>query len=222
MLNKNFIVESNAFYNITMDPYVIAYNTDLVSPEDAPKGWADLLDPKWKGKISIADPGKSSSTYAVLITMMQKLNGDQSIVEKLIDNLDGKIASGSAAQIKSLSDGEYAITATFEEAVMKYITNGSHMGIVYPKEGTAISSGGIGIIKGAKHMENAKKFLDFAMSKSVHEQFGNYSRRSTRTDVSAPEKLLQIKDINYTSFDAKYAVDHKDEFLKKWRQYVTK
>ena len=221
-IDPNFIRENNAFYNVTMDPYVIAYNTDLVSEADAPKGWKDLLDPKFRGRISLADPAKSSSTYAVLLTMMDKLGGDTAVIGQLVDNLDGKIISGSAAQIKALSDGEYAITATFEEPVLKYITNGAHMKIVYPAEGTAISSGGIGIIKGAKHAENAKKFLDFVMSKQVHERFGNYQRRSTRTDVQPPASLRPVSEIRYTPFDTQRAVSFKDVFLSNWRAAVIK
>lgn len=221
-IKPEFRVEGNAFYNITMDPYVVAYNTDLVSEADAPKGWKDILDPKWRGKIAIADPGKSSSTYAVLLTMMDRLGGDSSIIGQIVENLDGKIASGSAAQIKSLSDGEYALTATFEEAVMKYIAHGSHMKIVYPEEGTAISTGGIGIIKGAKHRENAQKFIDFAMSKGVHERFANYQRRSTRSDIDAPTGLLPVSEIKYEPFNTKRAVEYKDTFLQLWRDAVTK
>ena len=221
-INPNFVRENNAFYNVTMDPYVLAYNTDLVSEADAPKGWKDLLDPKFRGRIALADPAKSSSTYAVLLTMMDKLGGDTAIIGQLVDNLDGKIISGSAAQIKALSDGEYAITATFEEPVLKYITNGAHMKIVYPEEGTAISSGGIGIIKGAKHAENAQKFLDFVMSKKVHERFGDYQRRSTRADVQPPASIRPVSEIRYTPFDTQRAVSFKDEFLSKWRAAVIK
>ncbi|WP_338626194.1 ABC transporter substrate-binding protein [Selenomonas sp. TAMA-11512] len=221
-IKPEFRVEGNAFYNITMDPYVIAYNTDLVSEAEAPKGWKDLLDPKWRGKISVADPAKSSSTYAVLLTMMDRLGGDPAIIAQLVENLDGKIASGSAAQIKALSDGEYALTATFEEAVMKYIAHGSHMKIVYPAEGTAISTGGIGIIKGAKHLENAQKFIDFAMSKGVHERFTNYQRRSTRGDIGAPSGLPAVTEIVYEPFDTKRAVDYKETFLQLWREAAMK
>ena len=87
-INPNFVRENNAFYNVTMDPYVLAYNTDLVSEADAPKGWKDLLDPKFRGRIALADPAKSSSTYAVLLTMMDKLGGDTAIIGQLVDNLE--------------------------------------------------------------------------------------------------------------------------------------
>ena len=96
------------------------------------------------------------------------------------------------------------------------------MKIVYPEEGTAISSGGIGIIKGAKHAENAQKFLDFVMSKKVHERFGDYQRRSTRADVQPPASIRPVSEIRYTPFDTQRAVSFKDEFLSKWRAAVIK
>lgn len=221
-INEDFIVEDNSFYNVTIDPYAMAYNTDLVSEDEAPKGWEDLLDQKWKGKIALADPSKSSSTYSVLITMMQKLGGDFSTIEALVDNLDSKIASGSSAQIKGLSDGEYAVTATFEEAILKYISNGAHMKIVYPQEGTAVSSGCIGIIKDCKNEENAKLFLDFVLSKEVQETFGTYNIRSVRTDVEVPDTMEALSDFKYDIYDLDYGVEHREEFLKQWQDYVTR
>lgn len=220
-IDPDFVREDNAFYNVTMNPYVIAYNTDLVSEADAPQGWRDLLCPKFRGRIALADPVKSSSAYAVLFTMTDVL-GDAAVIGQLADHLDGRVADGSAAQIKALADGEYAVTATFEAAAMKYVAGGAHMKIVYPKEGTEISSGGIGIIRNAKHTENAKKFLDFVMSKQVHERFGTYERRSTRADVSGPKNLWPMSEIPSTRFDTQRAVAYRDELLSKWRAAIIK
>ena len=218
----NFVRGNNAFYNIVMDPYVIAYNSDLVSEADAPKGWRDLLDPKFRGRIALADPTKSTSSYAVLLTMMDALGGDTTVIGEVAEQLDGRSTASSAAQIKALSDGEYAVTATFEEAVLTYIAGGAHMKIVYPEEGTAVSSGGIAIIKNAPHAENAKKFLNFLMSRQVHERLGEYERRSTRADIPAPQNLRPLSEIRYIWFDTQRAVSFRDEFLSKWRAAVIK
>ena len=217
-----FVRANNTFYNMVMDPYVIAYNTDLVGEADAPKGWRDLFDPQFRGRIVIADPTKSTSSYAVLITMMDVLGGDSAVIGQLADQLDGRIVGTSAAQIKALSNGEYAVTATFEEPVLKYIAGGAHMKIVYPEEGTAVSSSCVAIIRNAPHAENAKKFLDFVMSRRVHDRLGDYERRSTRADITAPPNLRPLSEIHYVWFDTQRAVSFRDEFLSKWRAAVIK
>ena len=53
---------------------VILQNTKLVPSADGPKSWADLLDPKWKGKIAFTDPANSGSAYAT-VTMLVDLWG---------------------------------------------------------------------------------------------------------------------------------------------------
>lgn len=221
-IRPEFVRRNDAFYNMVMDPYVIAYNTDLVSEADAPKGWRDLLDPKFHGRIALADPAKSTSSYDVLLTMMDALGGDPNIIGAVAENLDGRIIGSSAAQIKALSDGEYAVTATFEEPVLKYIASGAHIKIVYPQEGTAVSAGSVAIIKNAPHTENAKRFLNFLMSRQVHERLGDFERRSTRADIPVPANLRPLSEIHYTWFDTQRAVSFRDEFLSKWRAAVIK
>lgn len=221
-IRPEFVRANNAFYNMVMDPYVIAYNTDLVSEADAPKGWRDLLDPKFRGRIALADPTKSTSSYAVLLTMMDALGGRSSVIGQMAEQLDGRIIGSSAAQIKALSEGEYAVTATFEEPVLRYIASGAHMRIVYPEEGTAVSAGGIAIIKNAPHAENAKRFLDFLMSRQVHERLGDFQRRSTRADITAPPSLRPLSEIHFIWFDTQRAVSFRDDFLSKWRAAVIK
>ena len=82
-------------------------------------------------------------------------------VEKLCGNLDGKLLSGSSAVYKGVADGEYIVGLTFEEGSAKYVADGAPVKLVYMKEGVISKPDGIYIIKNAKHMENAKKFIDF-------------------------------------------------------------
>src|SRR6185369_9807492 len=53
---------------------VILQNTKLVPADQGPKSWADLLDPKWKGKIAFTDPANSGSAYST-VTMLVDLWG---------------------------------------------------------------------------------------------------------------------------------------------------
>ena len=59
-------------------PMVLFYNKTMVSEEEAPKTWEDLLNPKWKGKIAFASPAKSGSAYTQLCTMILAQGGPES------------------------------------------------------------------------------------------------------------------------------------------------
>jgi len=66
----------NRWHGTSIDPMVIIYNPKLVAPQDAPKGWADLVNPKFKGKIAHADPAKSGSAFMALIIQLEAMGGD--------------------------------------------------------------------------------------------------------------------------------------------------
>lgn len=218
--------KNKIWYGFDIGPMVIIYNTKLVSEADAPTSWGDLIDPKWKGKIACADPLKSSSSFATIMAMIMAYGKDDGkgyeFVGKLVENLDGKIAAGSSATFKGVSDGEYSIGLTYEEGALKYVKAGSDMKIVYPKDGTTISPSGIAIVKGAKNLENAKKFVDFCLSKDVQSQLGAINRRTVRTDVVDPQDTFESMDnIPLVDYDMDWVTQHKDEFSEKWKDFVT-
>ena len=196
--------EEGSMTRFTDIPSVIMVNTKLIGDVKV-EGYEDLLNPALKGKIAMADPSKSSSSYEHLINMLYAMgNGDPdqgwSYVEKFCKNLDGKLLSGSSAVYKGVADGEYAVGCTFEEGGAKYVADGAPVKLIYMKEGVISKPDGIYIIKNAKHMENAKKFIDFITSKEAQSLItAKLHRRSVRDDVEPPQGLLpkdQIKIIN--------------------------
>lgn len=207
-------------------PMVIMYNKDLVDEAEVPESWEDLLDPKWKGKIAFTDPAKSGSAYTQLVTMLLAFQeGDEKgwdFVEKFVDNLDGKILSGSSMVYQGVSDGEFPLGITLEKAAYRYIAGGSPVDIVYPSEGTAIVPDGTALIKGAKHKENAQKFIDFTVSKDVQELISSeFHNRSIREDIAPPEGLLETNEIPVVDYDFEYAAENRDDIMKKFQDIVT-
>ena len=187
-------------------PSVIMVNTNLIGDIKV-EGYEDLLNPALKGKIATADPSKSSSSYEHLVNMLYAMgNGNPdngwAYVEKLCSNLDGKLLSGSSAVYKGVADGEYTVGLTFEEGGAKYVADGAPVKLVYMKEGVISKPDGIYIIKNAKHMENAKKFIDFITSKEAQTLITQkLHRRSVRDDVPAPQGLQDKSTINIIQDD---------------------
>lgn len=206
-------------------PMVIMYNKDLISENDVPKTWEDLLDPKWKGKIAFADPGKSGSSYTQLVTMLtaNKDDGEEgwSFVKNFVGNLDGKILGGSSMVFKGVADGEFPVGVTLEEAAYRYISGGANVGVSYPEEGTSAVPDGMALIKGANNKENAQKFLDFLASKDVQEIIvKEFNRRSVLDGVSAPEGLISSNDIPLVDYDFNWASDNQEDVMKKFQDLV--
>ena len=207
-------------------PSVIMVNTDLIGDIKV-EGYEDLLNPALKGKIAMADPSKSSSSYEHLINMlyaMGKGNPDDGwdYIKKFCANLDGKLLSGSSAVYKGVADGEYAVGCTFEEGGAKYVADGAHVKLVYMKEGVISKPDGIYIIKNAKHMENAKKFIDFITSKNAQTLITQkLHRRSVRDDVPAPVGLLEKSQINTITDNEEVVNKNKKSWLDKFKDIFT-
>lgn len=198
-------------------PLVLIYNTRLVS-EGELTGWADLLDPRWKGRIAFADPTVSGSSYTAALTLFSCIEGDDwDILAALVDYLDGGALPDSGDVVESVRSGSRYIGVTLEETALKQ--RSPELGIVYPAEGTSAVPDGCALIKGAKHAENARAFLDFVLGRDVQELLvSDLHRRSVRTDVHAPEDLPSEAELGIIDYDVHWAGALKEEFIRRWTE----
>lgn len=205
-------------------PMVMMVNTNLVDEADVPKSWSDLTNEVFKGQIAMADPAKSGSAYTILATMIQTYETKEEGWDFIADfykNLDGKVLTSSSSVYKGVADGEYAVGLTLEKEAIKYVLSGSPVEIVYPEDGTSAIPDGIAIIKGTKNEENAKKFVDFALSKNTQTIMSEeLSRRSILNGVEAPEGLPKLEDIKLVDYDFDWVSSNKEEILNQWKQIV--
>lgn len=184
--------------------------------------YEDLLKPELKGKIAMGDPATSSSAFAQLTNILLAKGGYESkeawdFVGKLIEQLDGKVASGSSAVYKSVADGEMVVGLSYEDPCAKLVKDGADVQLVYPKEGAVYLPATSGIIKNAKNMENAKLFIDFLISPEVQDIFGTtLTNRPVLESAKTADYMTPIKDIHVIEEDREYVNSHKDEIAKKY------
>lgn len=200
-------------------PMVLVYNTRLV-PEGEVTGWADLLDPRWKGRIAFADPTVSGSGYTAALTLFSCIEGDDwDILAELVANLDGGELPDSGDVVESVRSGSRYIGVTLEETALKQLS--PEVAIVYPAEGTSAVPDGCALIKGARHPENARAFLEFVIGRDVQELLvSDLSRRSVRTDVHAPEDLPSEAELGIIDYDVHWAGSIKEEFIARWTALI--
>jgi ABC-type Fe3+ transport system, periplasmic component len=203
-------------------------NTDLIGNIKI-DSYADLLNPELKGKIAMGDPANSSSAFAQLTNILLAVGGDYEsqkgwdYVEALIKNLDGKVLNSSSAVHKGVADGEYVVALTYEDPSASYVRDGAPVKIVYPKEGAVWLDTSAAIIKDAKNLENAQKFIDFLTSKEAQDVFGTeLTNRPLREDVTLGTHMTPMEEINVIYEDEEYIHEHKQDIIKRYTDIFVK
>jgi iron(III) transport system substrate-binding protein len=188
---------------------VIGYNTKLVKPEDAPKSYADLLDPKWKGKLVKAHPGYSGTIMTATFQMQRDLGWDY--FEKLAKQNVMQVQS-SADPPKRLALGERAVMADGNEYnIFEISEKGGPVAPIYATEGSPLIVGPTGMFKAAPNPNAAKLFCNFSFSpecqqliidvgglRSVHPQTKDKPGRTPFKDIKTmkddPAGVVKMSD----------------------------
>ena len=198
-------------------PMCFIYNKTLIAEEDVPTTWEGLLDESLKGKIAYANPAKSGSAYTQLCTMLfsqPTLDEGWALVDKFIDNLDGKLQDGSSACHKLVATGEYVLGVTLEKSAVLYADN-PDIGFVYPEKNSAVPDG-ISLIKNCPNQENAELFINFVLGLEVQtDQNVNWKRRPVRSDLP-PVGLCALDELDLGDYDFAYAATEKSNIIEKW------
>lgn len=210
---------NHPWYNaVFLHPMGIIYNTNLVR-EGEVKGWMDLTDPKWEGKVLMPDPRKSGSAFGELIIHLHAFGRDDKgwdYFESLYKNLT--VTTSSSHTYKFVASGEFPLGLTHERNAYKYRDAGEPVGFVYPEEGTAVRPDGIYLIKNGPNPELAKTFIDFVLSKEVMELLRDTGYRVNRVDVEAPAGYPTIDVIKKCDYDPVWAAENREMILGKYTE----
>jgi iron(III) transport system substrate-binding protein len=186
-------------------PMVIVYNRRLIPEDRAPDSWDDLLDPKLSGRIAYADPASSGSAYTILKTATSALSRrhpGEAAVAAFARALGGRTLQESTQVIPSVASGEYLVGLSFENAIAELTTAAADIGIVYPSDGTSAVPDGVGLIRGTRRGDAARRFIDFVLSADVARVLsGRFGRRPARGDLPPPEGLPRLADLPLMSYD---------------------
>jgi iron(III) transport system substrate-binding protein len=173
----------------------MGYNTSLVKAEDAPTSFADLLDPKWKGKIVKAHPGYSGTILTATYQTARDIGW--SYYEKLAQQNVLQLQSASDPP-KKLALGERSIMADgIEYGIFQLKEKGQAVETLYPKEGTPLIVGPNGIMKTAPN-PNAARLLQSYMLSAECQQFnvefgGLRSAHKLVKDKAGRKPMSEIK-----------------------------
>jgi iron(III) transport system substrate-binding protein len=164
---------------------IIAYNTSLVKAEEAPKSFADLLDPKWKGKLVKAHPGYSGTIMTATYEMSRDLGWEY--FEKLAKQNVMQVQS-SADPPKKLALGERAVMADGNEYnIFQIKEKGGPVEPVYATEGVPLVVGPNAIFKAAPNPNAARLFQAYCFTPECQQLV----IKTMKEDAAAVEKMSE-------------------------------
>ncbi|MFO1217716.1 MAG: ABC transporter substrate-binding protein [Burkholderiaceae bacterium] len=208
-------------------PLGFGYNTELLAKKKlpVPRSWADLLKPEYKGEIQVANPASSGTAYTMIATLVQLMGEDKAFdyMKALHKNIQTYTRSGTGP-IKAVARGEASVSISFVHDGPGEKMQGFPVETVTPSEGTGAEIGSMSIIKGARNLESAKKFYEWALTPQAQQfgaaskQFQLPSNKSTPIDPRVPD-FKSIKFINYDY--AKYGASaERRRLIARWEKDV--
>ena len=179
---------------------VMGYNTKLVEAKDAPAGYADLLDPKWKGKLVKSHPGYSGTSLTGTYAIVKLLGWDY--LEKLSKQGVQQLQSTTATP-KSIASGERLVMVDGNEYNMFIeIDAKSPVKIIYPKEGTPFVTSPSAIFAEAPHPNAARVLENFLFTAKIQQLTVNEGgTRSVHPDVKDPPARTPLSAIKILTDD---------------------
>ena len=206
----------------------IGFNTKLIADKKMPepKCWADLLDPRLKDDVQVADPNSAGTAYTALATIVQLMGEEKAFdyLKKLHRNVNQYTKSG-AAPAKALSLGETAVGINFQHDLVPFILQGAPMKIVSPCEGTGYEVGSMSLVKGARNLKEAHAWYDWALTREAQEigpaakvSYQVPANKDARGAPEAPD-FSRIKFIKY-DFDKYGSSETRKRLLARWTNEV--
>ncbi len=219
------------FQYVGIDMYIAAFcvNTKVMKEKGLPmpRGWNDLLDPKFKGLITMPNPVASGTGFLQVSSILQMYGAKEGkedgweFLKKLDKNMGQYIKSGSRPA-KMTAAGEFAVGASFDFVVAEQKKQGFPVEFVFPIEGAGYEVEANALLKGAKNMGAAKKFLDWAVSEGAMKEYSKFKYGVTLPGIPTRPDLPKLSEIKLYPMDFAWQAKNRDEILKKWESLFLK
>ena len=206
------------YFTLRATVNVIAYNTKLVPAAEAPKGWKDLLDPKWRGKMVTAHPGYSGVISTHVLALVQLYGWDYfkqlaqnklMLVQSAVDPA-GVVASGER-QV-AVDGGDYYYYQMKKK--------GNPIEVVYPKEGVPLVVSPTAIASFAPHPNAAKLFTDFTFSRELQQVMADSEGLYTgHPEVKYPADKPKLSDLKLLTVDPEELEKRNEEIKTRFVEF---
>ncbi len=205
----------------------IVWNSEALGKRKLPppQCWEDLLKPAYKDEIQMANAQSSGTSYAFIATLVQLMGEERafSYLKSLHQSINQYTRSG-AAPMQNVARGEATLAITWMFAAVAEAEAGFPVQNIAPCEGTGYEIGSMSIVKGAKSLDNAKMFYDYALTPEA--QVTGVKAKSyqipSNKESPLPPKTPLLNEVKLIDYDfATYGTDAvRSRLIKRWETEI--
>jgi iron(III) transport system substrate-binding protein len=195
---------------------VIAYNTKLVKPEDAPQSVFDLADPKWRGQVAMADPRFGSTAFHV--AALYAIAGDEKMDDffrRLKEN-GVRIVDGNSVVRDLVARGDVKVGLTDTDDVNVALEDGQPIAMVLPDKvglGVPVMPNMVSLMAAAPHPDEGRRLIDYLLSADVERQLAQSEavQIPLHAGVTGPKNIPAIDTFTPMTLDYAKAAARVEE-----------
>lgn len=219
------------YFPVYRTPAVIAFNSRAVSRAEAPRDWDEILEPRWKNKVIIRDPmasGTMRAIWGLILVRSLRQTGDTAAGMAWLRRLDGQTKTytiNPALLYEKLARQEGLVSLWDLQDILISAAKGMPLGYVFPRSGTVVIDDAIGLVRGSRHPDAARAFIDFVGSTeaqllAAREVFRLPARSDLPTDsvpywVTEVEREMIVSDMDWGLLSTR-----GPEWMRYWDQHV--
>ncbi len=217
----------NYWTGIGLIPLCFLTNTKFLEKNkmQAPTKWADLLDPRYKNNLQMADARTSGTATERIYSLVKVMGEDEAFKFQKAMNANVQMYTKSGAGgAMPIATGQCASGIFYIVDALDIQQQGYPVTITYPEDGVSFGIEATGVVKGGKNNAEAKKFVDWATSKKFAEFIvaNKINYVPTRNDVKTSNPILDLTKIKTISVDVTWKGEKRKEFTQRWINEVIK
>ena len=223
-LDKKFIDKSDPPHWTGMDAWVatICFNTIEGAKNNlpAPRSWADLTKPIYKGHVVMPNPNSSGTGFLDVSSWLQMFGegGGWTYMDKLHQNIAWYTHSGSKP-CRQAGAGETPVGVSFAYRGAKVKNKGAPIEVIMPSEGAGWDMEATAIVKGTKNLDAAKKLADFSVSKEANAMYNSVYAVVAYPGIAKPVKNYPENILGHMiDFDFEFSAANRARILKEWQK----
>jgi iron(III) transport system substrate-binding protein len=185
-----------------------------------PTSWSGLLDPAFRGQISMAYPYTSGTAYVVVAALLALMGEEKGwdYVRQLNGQIHHYNSSGSAA-VTQVGLGEVGVGIAFSHDILgKGRARGYPITLTIPREGSASEIGGVALVKAGPRPELGKQFVTWLLSERAQNLLAQFYRVPLHPNARIAEGAVTRRDVRPIEVDPIRAASQQEQILARWRQ----